>query len=154
MQQQISKMAADINTLTADSKERFPVPREVRFQASCGPWGAPRGHFELIWGGIWAPLGTILGALGVILEPFLKYGSNKRSRQKQTKQKHNKPQQQLAGNKGQQQQAAANFRKRQQSVADITRGQTALAENSKQLQVAANSSQQQQQQHIAANSSN
>ena len=34
MQQQISKMVADINTLTADSKERFPFPREVRFNRS------------------------------------------------------------------------------------------------------------------------
>ena len=31
MQQQISKMAADINILTPDSKLRFPFPREVRF---------------------------------------------------------------------------------------------------------------------------
>jgi hypothetical protein len=83
--------------------------KQVGFLASRGPWGAPRGHFGSIWGGIWAPLGTILRALGVILGPFLRYSSNKRSKQKQTKQKSNKQWQKLAGNRSQQQQTAANI---------------------------------------------
>jgi hypothetical protein len=83
--------------------------KQVGFLASWGPWGAPRGHFGSILGGIWAPLGTILRALGVILGPFLRYSSNKRSKQKQTKQKSNKQWQKLAGNRSQQQQTAANI---------------------------------------------
>ena len=36
MQQQIPKMEEDINTLTADPKERFPFPREVRLMCNLG----------------------------------------------------------------------------------------------------------------------
>ena len=65
------------------------------------------------------------------MELFLRYGSNKRSRQKQTKQKttHNRKSWQEIG--ADTSQTAANIKKKQQVAANISKGQETAAESSK-----------------------
>ena len=96
-------------------------PKQGGFWASWGSPGCFRGHFGSILGGFWRPLGSILRALWVILDVFLRSSSNKRSKKKHTKQKRNKQQpklQQTAGNMSQHQQKATNIRNKQQLVAN------------------------------------
>ena len=76
-------MAADINILTANSKERFPFPREVRFNRQGVPiwelfgvffpvcfWTAQKLAFFCIFGVCLAIFGYFLADFEVILGPL------------------------------------------------------------------------------------